>query len=131
MWLVVESGAIYTSAALVQLVTYLVKMNAGVILELMLAQLSAIVPALIVIRAGFGFAYEGNEPSPDDVVLTTFHDAMPMSIDSEKSISEPLSLNTPAAEALSDGRSSRSPRLGDQSSNNPHHSFHTDPGGQA
>ena len=40
VWTIVESGAVYTSAALVQLVTYLLHMNAGVILELMLAQLS-------------------------------------------------------------------------------------------
>lgn len=40
VWLVVESGAIYSSAAIVQLVTYLLKMNAGVIMELMLSQLS-------------------------------------------------------------------------------------------
>ncbi|KAG6806789.1 hypothetical protein H0H93_002447, partial [Arthromyces matolae] len=29
VWLIVESGAIYTSSALVQLITYLLKMNAG------------------------------------------------------------------------------------------------------
>jgi hypothetical protein len=40
VWIVVESGAIYSSAAIVQLVTYLLKMNAGVIMEFMLAQLS-------------------------------------------------------------------------------------------
>ena len=40
IWLVVESGLIYSSAAIVQLVTYLLKMNAGVIMELMLSQLS-------------------------------------------------------------------------------------------
>ena len=40
VWLVVESGLIYTSAAIVQLVTYLLKMNAGVIMEFMLSQLS-------------------------------------------------------------------------------------------
>ena len=35
VWLVVESGAIYSGAAIVQLVTYLEKMNAGVIMEVM------------------------------------------------------------------------------------------------
>ena len=40
VWLVVESGAIYSSAAIVQLVTYLLKMNAGVIMEFLLSQLS-------------------------------------------------------------------------------------------
>ena len=40
LWLVVESGFIYSSAAIVQLVTYLLQMNAGVILEFMLSQLS-------------------------------------------------------------------------------------------
>ena len=40
IWLVVESGLIYSSAAIVQLVTYLLQMNAGVIMEFMLSQLS-------------------------------------------------------------------------------------------
>lgn len=40
VWVVVESGAIYSSAAIVQLVTYLLQMNAGVIMEFMLSQLS-------------------------------------------------------------------------------------------
>jgi hypothetical protein len=40
VWLVVESGLIYSSAAIVQLVTYLLKMNASVIMEFMLGQLS-------------------------------------------------------------------------------------------
>ena len=40
IWLVVESGLVYSSAAIVQLVTYLLKMNAGVIMEFMLSQLS-------------------------------------------------------------------------------------------
>ena len=40
VWLVVESGFIYSSAAIVQLVTSLLKMNAGVIMEFMLSQLS-------------------------------------------------------------------------------------------
>ena len=40
IWLVVESGFIYSSAAIVQLVTYLLQMNAGVIMELVLSQLS-------------------------------------------------------------------------------------------
>ena len=40
VWVVVESGAIYSSAAIVQLVTTLEKMNAGVIMEFLLSQLS-------------------------------------------------------------------------------------------
>jgi hypothetical protein len=40
VWLVVKSGLIYSSAAIIQLVTYLLKMNAGVIMEFMLGQLS-------------------------------------------------------------------------------------------
>ena len=40
VWLVVESGLIYSSAAIVQLVISLLKMNAGVIMEFMLSQLS-------------------------------------------------------------------------------------------
>ena len=40
VWLVVESGFIYSSAAIVELVTYLLQMNAGVIMEFMLSQLS-------------------------------------------------------------------------------------------
>ena len=40
VWLVVESGLIYSSAAIVQLVTSLLKMNTGVIMEFMLSQLS-------------------------------------------------------------------------------------------
>ncbi|PPQ84459.1 hypothetical protein CVT26_007389, partial [Gymnopilus dilepis] len=59
VWLVVESGSVYTSAALVQLVTYLLNMNAGVIMEFMLAQLSAMVPMIIVVRVGLGLAYDG------------------------------------------------------------------------
>lgn len=81
VWLVVESGAIYTAAAIVQLVTYLLKLNVGVILEMMLAQLSAIAPALILIRIGLGVAYEGTKDTKrEDAVLTTFHDTMPPSI---------------------------------------------------
>ncbi|KAH9477227.1 hypothetical protein JR316_0011146 [Psilocybe cubensis] len=59
VFIVAESGAVYTSAALIQLITYLLNMNAGVILELMLAQLSAVVPMVIVVRVGLGLAYEG------------------------------------------------------------------------
>ncbi|KDR70470.1 hypothetical protein GALMADRAFT_282221 [Galerina marginata CBS 339.88] len=59
VWLVAESGAVYTSAALVQLVTYLLNMNAGVIMEFMLSQLSAMVPMIIVVRVGLGLAYDG------------------------------------------------------------------------
>jgi len=59
VWLVVESGAVYSSAAIVQLVTYLLKMNAGVIMEFMLSQLSAMVPMIIVVRVGLGLAYQG------------------------------------------------------------------------
>lgn len=46
VFIVAESGAVYTSAALIQLITYLLNMNAGVILELMLAQLSVCPPTL-------------------------------------------------------------------------------------
>ncbi|KAG6811787.1 hypothetical protein H0H92_005857 [Tricholoma furcatifolium] len=53
-WLVVESGAIYTSTALIQLFTYLLKMNAGVITECMLAQICAIAPGLILVRVASG-----------------------------------------------------------------------------
>ncbi|KAF9522767.1 hypothetical protein CPB83DRAFT_863938 [Crepidotus variabilis] len=59
VFVVVESGAVYTSAAIVQLVTYLLNMNAGVIMEFMLAQLSAMVPMMIVVRVGLGLAYDG------------------------------------------------------------------------
>ncbi|RDB26995.1 hypothetical protein Hypma_005079 [Hypsizygus marmoreus] len=72
IWLVVESGAIYTSAALIQLVTYLEKMNAGVILEFILSQLSAMVPVLIVVRVGLGYAFDGGSTREDVVELTTF-----------------------------------------------------------
>ncbi|CAA7261220.1 unnamed protein product [Cyclocybe aegerita] len=64
VWLVVESGLIYTSAAIVQLVTYLLHMNAGVIMEFMLSQLSAMVPMVIVVRVGLGLAYDGPSGSP-------------------------------------------------------------------
>ncbi|KAF8156067.1 hypothetical protein B0H34DRAFT_520079 [Crassisporium funariophilum] len=64
VWLVVESGAVYTGAALVQLVTYLEMMNAGVIMEFMLAQLSAIIPMVIVVRVGLGLAYQGRSSYP-------------------------------------------------------------------
>ncbi|KAF9461738.1 hypothetical protein BDZ94DRAFT_1263229 [Collybia nuda] len=78
VWLVVESGAIYTSAALIQLITYLLKMNAGVILEFMLAQLSAIVPILIVIRVGLGLANDGTRiKDTNSVNLSTFHATIP------------------------------------------------------
>ena len=48
VWLVVESGFIYSSAAIVQLVTYLLQMYAGVIMEFMLSQLSVSVFYLLV-----------------------------------------------------------------------------------
>ncbi|KAF8069247.1 hypothetical protein FPV67DRAFT_1114035 [Lyophyllum atratum] len=128
MWVVVESGAIYTSAALVQLVTYLLTMNAGVILELMLAQLSAIAPALIVVRVGLGFAYEGNELPPEEIVLTTFHDTVPMSIESEKSISDTLRSDALAEKASSEGRCSHSTRFRGQSSGHHHHRCLADSG---
>lgn len=64
VWIVVESGAIYSSAAIVQLVTYLEKMNAGVIMEFLLSQLSAMVPMMIVVRVGLGLAYEGTSSTP-------------------------------------------------------------------
>ncbi|KAF5312236.1 hypothetical protein D9619_002334 [Psilocybe cf. subviscida] len=59
VFIVAESGAVYTSAALIQLITYLLNMNAGVILEMMLAQLSALVPMVIIVRVGLGLAYNG------------------------------------------------------------------------
>ena len=49
IWLVVESGFIYSSAAIVQLVTYLLQMNAGVIMEFMLSQLSVSVFLLLLL----------------------------------------------------------------------------------
>jgi hypothetical protein len=48
VWLVVESGLIYSSAAIVQLVTYLLHMNAGVIMEFMLSQISVSVFFFII-----------------------------------------------------------------------------------
>ncbi|KAF8802765.1 hypothetical protein BYT27DRAFT_6751895 [Phlegmacium glaucopus] len=68
VWLVVESGAVYSGAAIVQLVTYLEKMNAGVIMEFLLSQLSAMVPMIIVVRVGLGLAYQGasSVPYPND-----------------------------------------------------------------
>ena len=49
VWLVVESGFIYSSAAIVELVTYLLQMNAGVIMEFMLSQLSVSIFYLVPI----------------------------------------------------------------------------------
>ncbi|KAG5649485.1 hypothetical protein H0H81_003548 [Sphagnurus paluster] len=81
VWIIIESGAIYTAAAIVQLVLFLEHLNAGTILEMILVQLSAIAPALIVIRIGMGVAYNGeNETYQEDVVLTTMHDIMPSSV---------------------------------------------------
>ncbi|KAG5634083.1 hypothetical protein H0H81_003467 [Sphagnurus paluster] len=75
VWLFIESGAIYTTAAIIQLGLSLAKLNAGQILEMILAQLSAIAPALIVIRIGLGVAFNGkNETIQEDVVFTTMHD---------------------------------------------------------
>lgn len=51
--IVAESGAVYTSAALIQLITYLLNMNAGVILELVLAQLSVSLFILVQIKSEF------------------------------------------------------------------------------
>jgi hypothetical protein len=86
VWIVVESGAIYSSAAIVQLVTYLEKMNAGVIIEFLSSQLSVSVFFLnycsfclahlsslfsignvsikIVVHVGLGLAYEGASSTP-------------------------------------------------------------------
>lgn len=47
VWLIVESGAVYTSAALIQLITYLLKMNAGVIMEFVLSQVSVSRPFIL------------------------------------------------------------------------------------
>jgi len=74
IWIIVESGAVYSTAAIVQLVTYLLKMNAGVIMEFMLGQLSAMVPVMIVVRVGLGLAYQGAsiKPHPTSSALS-FH----------------------------------------------------------
>ncbi|KAG6829620.1 hypothetical protein H0H92_004027 [Tricholoma furcatifolium] len=85
VWLVVESGAVYTAAAVVQLVTTLLDMNAGVILEFMLAQICAIAPSVIIVRVALGFTHDttiitdggmsnGNKGVADssNTVLTTF-----------------------------------------------------------
>jgi len=78
VWLVVESGAIYTSAALIQLITYLEKMNAGVIMEFALSQLSAMVPLVIVVRVGLGLAHDGSSARKrSDDQVSTFHVAAP------------------------------------------------------
>ena len=53
VWLVVESGFIYSSAAIVQLVTYLLQMNAGVIMEFLLSQLSVSILFFIFFREIF------------------------------------------------------------------------------
>ena len=60
VWLIMESGLIYSSVATVhwQLVTYLLKMNVGVIMEFMLSRLSVRVfffsfPLLIYILSSF------------------------------------------------------------------------------
>lgn len=91
IWLIVESGAVYTLAAVIQLITYLLKMNVGVIVEFMLAQIcvsclffilsicspdispKAITPNLIVIRVALGFTSENKAAVTEDVVLSTFH----------------------------------------------------------
>ncbi|KAG5649756.1 hypothetical protein H0H81_002170 [Sphagnurus paluster] len=89
VWVVVESGMFYAAATVIQLVMCLTKLNAGVILEMILAQLSvrcllalAIAPALIVIRIGMGVAYGGNETSQEDPIFTTVHDTLLTSIGS-------------------------------------------------
>ncbi|KAG6872531.1 hypothetical protein C0995_009105 [Termitomyces sp. Mi166 len=77
IWLLIESGAIYTSAAIIQLITEVLGMNAGVIMELMLAQICAIAPGLIVVRialgSAFGSPFKKNKSSANAVQLTTFH----------------------------------------------------------
>ncbi|KAG5635026.1 hypothetical protein H0H81_012679 [Sphagnurus paluster] len=91
VWVIIESGAIYTTAAIIQLVLFLIQFNSGVMLEMVLAQLSAIAPALIVIRIGMGVAYDGkNEAFQEDVILTTMHDTMLISINS---ISQPVNVD--------------------------------------
>ncbi|KAG5635027.1 hypothetical protein H0H81_012680, partial [Sphagnurus paluster] len=98
VWLIVESGAIYTTAAIAQLVMCITKLNGGIMLEMMLAQLSAIAPGLILIRVGLGVAYDGtNETAREEVVLTTLHDTIPSTIgtmgqsSSTKSVADTLS----------------------------------------
>ncbi|KAG6872532.1 hypothetical protein C0995_009106 [Termitomyces sp. Mi166 len=73
IWLIVESGAIYTSAAIIQLITYLLKMNVGVIMEFTLAQICGITPNLILIRVVLGFTFDKKVAPTEDVVLSTFH----------------------------------------------------------
>ena len=53
VWLVVESGLIYSSAAIVQLVTSLLRMNAGVIMEFMLSQLSVSFICILLIISNY------------------------------------------------------------------------------
>ncbi|KAG5634434.1 hypothetical protein H0H81_002021 [Sphagnurus paluster] len=80
VWVVIESGAIYAAAALIQLVMCLTKLNnAGVILEMILAQLSAIAPTLIVVRIGMGVAYSGRDETSHEDVFTSVHDTIPTS----------------------------------------------------
>lgn len=82
VWMVVESGAIYTVVALIQLITEELGMNAGVIMELMLSQLSAMIPILIVVRVGLGLAHDGKRTG-NTVIISTFRAANP----AEKEIS--------------------------------------------
>jgi hypothetical protein len=49
LWMVVESGAVYTVVALIQLITEELGMNAGVIMELMLSQLSVCLSSVSVL----------------------------------------------------------------------------------
>lgn len=49
VWMVVESGAIYTIVALIQLITEVLGMNAGVMMEFMLSQLSVCLLSLFVL----------------------------------------------------------------------------------
>ncbi|KAG6864694.1 hypothetical protein C0991_007835 [Blastosporella zonata] len=83
VWLFVECGALYTLAAIIQLILYLLKMNAGVILELAMAQLSAIAPGWIVIRVALGLSSECDTSRQEVLMLTTFCAAASITIPSQ------------------------------------------------
>jgi len=68
--MVVESGAIYTVVALIQLIMEVLGMNAGVIMEFMLSQLCAMIPILIVVRVGLGLAHDGATTQGTPVLST-------------------------------------------------------------
>ncbi|KAG5635048.1 hypothetical protein H0H81_012607 [Sphagnurus paluster] len=74
-WFVVESGMTFTAAAIVQIVLGILQLHADVILEAILAQLSAIAPSLILIRISLGIANNGEKSTEHEgTVLTTLLD---------------------------------------------------------